>query len=940
MNPYRYLLTPLLLLTAVPHGTSGQSPPAETRPAVEDVLPSQVFLARGGGIYNNYALQDYEYSDAALVQPDLRRNRYGPLGNFLIDGYDIYEWRETRTTQSTGDLARSNILKDRRMIWFQNVVVGGETHKSWAAKVIIADDLRSGFTPLTLKLSRLNGIRLDAEVPRGQFSVLASRVGNPVYGSSTGYEQRPAERDSEVLLGAHGEAQLGALTLGATGANLHFYDSQQDDFSLRGGLQSGQTFPSFIIVRFADDSPDDQRGGPVVSAVRLVVNGQPRPDLEPVFVRINLREPTSVGVTSAITGRFQRSPYPDLGTKYAEYFYLQRHLAGDDVDKYVSVDDLVRYVHLAPPVGEQRADGDQVVMAFFDLSGESYVRQVRAEALVGNDYRMEMIGLYQDEKKRRSNTKEEGFYQPVSMSSRLRAPGNVQDLSNRRWISLDAGVLTGQIVMGVNGKWQAGAGRLRWEYARMLVYRQYPDGTPGYREPKEMSGRRQWIGARSSDGRDAGAYYLTGTWREGWLEGGGEVFSIGPRFVSASGTVEFVEDNDDNDRWPDTGQPGETTGNEIHLGEPDADPDGVFPGKDEDNDGIPDTNRNGNDIPDYDEPFLLFEVEPDDYVFGLDWNHNGVPDEREDDFLSDYPYELDQQGTHFYGRVHLSGGLTLTAGRLKARGVAGGGRNENDYAHLSFRRQALGRAALRVETRLERVRDSVANPWQIFEEFTRRGKQGAVWMPAGTRHYRRAQIRDPLEWRDSQDRQHYLEGKWTPVSGLRLEGNVRHQVNHQLGGLQEDGIAQKEDNIRLWSSVAKAEYLWDLGSKWQITFQGKGLYLRRTRDSVPVRLVDEWSLIPILKAEYRLTPRTELRMGSQGLPGLPWRKKDRVNERRSMEEEVRAVQLSSQSPYYGYEISVNLGMQVTKRNYDDPSRTLEEVDLTSVFFRVFLGEGF
>ena len=940
MNPYRYYLTLLLLLAAVPHGTSGQTQPAETRPVVEDVVPSQVFLARGGAIYKNYAFQDYEFSDAALVQPDLRRYRYGPLGNFLIDGYDLYSWRETRTNQSTGDIAGSELNKENRMIRFQNVIVGGETQKSWAAKLIVSDDLRSGFTPLTLKLSRLNGARLDAQVPHGQFSVLASRVGNPVYGSTTGYQQRSWERDSFILLGGHGETQVGALTLGATGANFHFYDSDQSDFSLRGGLQSEQFLPRFIIARFADDSPDDQRGGPVVSAVRLMVNGQPRPDLEPVFVRINMREPTSVGVNNAITGQFQRAPYPSLGTKYAEYFYLQRHLAGENVSKYVSVDDLVRFVVPLHPGEEKRADGDEVVLAFFDLTDEPYVRQVRVEALVGNDYRAEVIGLYQNEKRRRSSTKEESFYQAVEMSSRLRAPGNVQDLSNRRWIRFDVGTLTGQTVVGVNGKWQGRKGNLRWEYARTVVYRQYPDGTPGFREPKEMSGLRQWIGARTSDARDAAAYYVTGTWREGWLEGGGEVFSIGPRFVSHSDSLEFVEDNDDNDRWPDTGQPGEVTGNEVHLGEPDADPDGVFPGKDENNDGIPDTNRNANDIPDYDEPFLLFDVEPDDFVYGIDWNHNGVPDEREDDFLSDYPYELDQQGTHFYGRAHLRGGLALTVGRLRAKGVAGGGRNENDYAHVTFRREALGRAMLRVETRVEQVHDSVANPWQTFEEFTRYGKQGRVWMPLGTRHYRRETVRDPLEWRDSLDRHHYLEGWWTPISGLRLEGNVRHQVNHQREGLQEDGVAQKEDNIRLWSSMAKAEYLWKLGSQWLITIQGKGLYLRRTRDSVPVHLADEWWLIPILKAKYQLTPQTELRMGTQGLPGLPLRKKDLVNARNSIKEEVRAVQLSNRSPYYGYLISVNLGVQVTKRDYDDPSRAVEEIDVTGVFMRVFLGEAF
>jgi len=76
------------------------------------------------------------------------------------------------------------------------------------------------------------------------------------------------------------------------------------------------------------------------------------------------------------------------------------------------------------------------------------------------------------------------------------------------------------------------------------------------------------------------------------------------------------------------------------------DPDGVFPGNDADNDGIADNNKNNNDIPDYDEPFLMFDVDRDDFVFGNDYNNNTIPDFREDDMKFDLPYNLDRQGYH------------------------------------------------------------------------------------------------------------------------------------------------------------------------------------------------------------------------------------------------------------------------------------------------------
>ena len=100
-----------------------------------------------------------------------------------------------------------------------------------------------------------------------------------------------------------------------------------------------------------------------------------------------------------------------------------------------------------------------------------------------------------------------------------------------------------------------------------------------------------------------------------------------------------VDDNDDGDRYPDI-----KYGNAVGI-PPDrvgTDLDGVFVNQDADNDGAPDTNRNLNRLPDYEEPFLMFDVEPNSYVYGLDRNNNDDPDQREDDAEVDYPYEHDE----------------------------------------------------------------------------------------------------------------------------------------------------------------------------------------------------------------------------------------------------------------------------------------------------------
>ena len=510
-----------------------------------------------------------------------------------------------------------------------------------------------------------------------------------------------------------------------------------------------------------------------------------------------------------------------------------------------------------------------------------------------------------------------------------KAGGNVQDLSNLEWVGLDAGAFTGRTTLGVNGSWEVVGGRVRWEYARSIDFRQYPDGRPGYRGRNDMEGVRPWKGLRSDQGDEA--YYLTAEWRRGWLEGGGEVFSIGPDYSSG-----FVEDNDDDDRWPD----GRVRSGDIgpHLGDPGADPDGIFPGKDEDHDGVPDTNKNGNQVPDYDEAFLLYEVEPDEYVYGRDWDHNNVADYREDDFLPDYPYNPDQRGYHAFGRVHFPGGVALALGRQQARGIAFGGHNHSAYAHLTFAAERLFWGRIRAETLVQRVEDDIEDPYQVYEEVLRSAEAaGRGWAPPGGVYYRSSTVKDLLEYRDSVDRQHYVEGEWTPVLGLRLGGNVRYQVNRQREVSFADGTDQGAERLKLLTAVIRAEYVWQPTDQWEVTGQWKGLRLRRSRESLVVPLVDSWTSIPILKVRYQVTPRTVFQVGFQGLPGLPLREKDRADRRHSEEQEVRVVQLSNRSPYFGYQISMNLGVRVSRRQFDDPTRGVDDVDISAAFMRVFMG---
>ncbi len=893
------------------------------------------FLYRSDPSYLNYGFEDYTLPEFTRFS---RRNYYGPLGNFLIQGYDVYEWRETRST-TTSALPKS-FRTLPRFGRFERNLVARESHSRWAASLIYGEEIRTLFTPLTLALPGYDGIRLDTQVGNTRVAVIGQRYTGPFADSRYGggptwhhWDSAAEIRSSAMLLGAHGDVELGALTLGATGVNFHIFDAEQESFDLRGGLQAEQVLPVGYLVRFSDDSPEDLQAGALVSEVRLKINGEDRPDLRPFLARINGQNPTAVGTTNRLSGQFRRAVYLDQGTRFADLLYLRDHLQGEDVSDKVNLEELLRWVEALPDVPGHRADGHEQIIAIFDVSQEPFVRQVQVEALVGNDYRVEVLPLfvsapaveeYEFHYRVGGNTlvSTSGYLErkeTPGVTAVLRSRGNVQDMSNLEWVRLDLGEWTGRALWGLNGSWEWGDAEVRWEYARNVEFREFPDGRPGYREDREVRGIRRWNGARSST--DAGAYYVNGRWRRGRVEAGGELFSIAEEYDSG-----FVQDNDDDDRYPDIGHGHRPS---PHYTTIPYDPDGVFPGNDRDNDRIPDTNRNGNQVPDYLEAFLLYDVEPEEYAYGRDANNNGIADHREDDLDSDYPYELDQSGHHAFGVLHLPGGVRLTAGRLRAEGIVSGARNESTYGVVTFRRHNPRWGSVWAETRLQRVHDDIVDNYITYGEVLGGHEHWPTYAPT--------RLTDQLEYRDSLDRQHYVEADLTAAPGLRLGGNLRYAVNEQQEATLSDGSDQVADTITRLTMVARAEYVRELSDRWQLIAQGKGLVLRRTRESLAVDLADEWTLIPILKASCHITPRTYLWLGTQGLPGLPLRKEDLADGRDSYEEVVRVVQLTNRSPYFGYNIATNLGVKWTRRQYGDPARQREDLDIASAFLRVILG---
>ena len=637
-------LIPLLLLVACGLGVCPRAWAQEeiwTRkrqeketPSVPVIVSHQPFIGDLGERYSNYAFTGYQNYDTFGGRPPWI-NIYDPLGNFLINGQHLYSWTHRRSVEggTRGGSSGQSSSPFHLNVFNGILSIGGENQKGWASRLIVSMALRdpglsfftegiiTRFTPLTLNQTSLHGTRADVLTPFGDaLSLIAARR----YMSYSG-RRGPNSDDSAILLGGHYERRLGALRIGATYVNQHLFDVRNPINSLKGELHASEVIPALLAVRISDDSPQDGRGGPVVYGVELIVNGRRRPDLRPDVVRQDLGNRfTTVGKTSRMTGEFRPStyfnaniarstgPYRGMETPlFADYLYrrdYQLDPTDQNVAKNTDVERLVRFVGWEDPESILQADGTEYLVYYFNLEGEPYVRSVEVEATLGNDYRIEVaaLGVANPIAKTYEGRYDAPFYKTIR-----RAPGNIQDLSNLRKVRIPLGPDTGQSVWGGNIALDLPGVRVRGEYARSITYRRYPDGTPG--EGIALAGGvpalREWNGVRHWT-QDR-AWYLQ-VQREVDRYGiGAEVFSMGPMFnqrmtlrpgdialsynptysyqqLSTKVTfLSFLEDNDDRDSIPET----------VLMGTHDVPDFAVFPGWDADNDGIPDINRNANNVP-------------------------------------------------------------------------------------------------------------------------------------------------------------------------------------------------------------------------------------------------------------------------------------------------------------------------------------------------------
>jgi len=399
--------------------------------------------------------------------------------------------------------------------------------------------------------------------------------------------------------------------------------------------------------------------------------------------------------------------------------------------------------------------------------------------------------------------------------------------------------------------------------------------------------------------------------------------------------IPLIEDNDDDDAFADTNWENRS----INLGTAGnlnsyLDPDGVFPGNDYDNDGIADNNKNMNAIPDYDENFLMFDVDPDEYVFGDDFNNNTIPDFREDDPKYDTPYDLDRQGTHFNVRLTPVESVNLYVGSMRTEGVGLNTRTYDDYFKLNMNYDVFSVGTLYAESRYEEIQDNVRDVY--FKTRTNQGTSYQAGTGLAVGRYQRDLYYDELEYRNSKVNRIFLQSTIRTIPSITFENHLRLENNKQIEGDMFDGTYQPYDELNTLAMVNKVIYTKQWGNF--VFAPGIKFRLYKKSRSESLQPLDHSMLrIPMITFKYIISDRTALTLGLQGVEGLQLYYKDYVQPENDYMQKNYLFQIENRSDYFGYQIWTGMGFALDQVDYQSEYREFENYKASEFFIRMLCG---
>ena len=530
------------------------------------------------------------------------------------------------------------------------------------------------------------------------------------------------------------------------------------------------------------------------------------------------------------------------------------------------------------------------------------VQKVSFAMVLSNDYRVEMTSNLQ------TNINGQPIFLPVT-----RAEGNVRDNTNQRVVRFDYGLPSANQIASVDLVVEDVWGmEVRGEFARNTQFQRYPNINI------------QKLSNLEKSEITADAWFLNATRRTGRWFSYGEAFSMDHDYTTRGyitdqndfvdyenqrqNWFEYIDDNDDNDQlvdWPRFGGGGGDNS--------------VFPGLDENNDLISDFNENVNLSPDYEEPFLRHYIDPPDFLFGVDMNHNTVVDRFENDEEADYPYKKGHRGWNIYGGGELYPGINVTIGRNGEWLIAGEEESRALYMIVSALRDLPGTGKFEIFHILKFVEDNISD--NLLQWVQRPGSIGGL-----------QPFDDPQITKDAMVNQSFVGWKYT-------RGDLTFMNKFRFDHFKQRGTKSDRLNDSSFIGVInKADYPVEIGRNITLIPRWKNMWRKRSQPRTSQLAINELSEIFSLSAVFPVLTKSRVEVGVEA---IVFRNAEAIPDPLPPEYiddfigKVFTLQYTNRVQYQGYSITSNVGFQVNDINF--ANLTDLDVSNTIAFIELFAG---
>ena len=327
----------------------------------------------------------------------------------------------------------------------------------------------------------------------------------------------------------------------------------------------------------------------------------------------------------------------------------------------------------------------------------------------------------------------------------------------------------------------------------------------------------------------------------------------------------------------------------------------------------------------------MFDVDPDEYVYGDDFNNNAIPDHREDDMKYDTPYDLDRKGHHVYLRFSPVKSVKLFAGTFRTRGVGLDNRTDDDYFKANIDYDVFTVGKLYAEYRYEKIQDNIRDKFVVVPTYrTQIGRAGR-----GSR-YTRDLYFDEVEYRNSRVQKIFIESRIRAVPSITLENHIKFERNKQIEGTMYDNTFQPKDIVSTLAMVNKFAYTKQLGN-WTISPGVKfRLYKKGRLESL--NPLDHYMMrIPLVYVRYTISPLTNVTLGMQGFKGFELLYRDYIQSHNDYKQINYILQIENRTNYFGFDVWGGFGFKLEQINFDEKYRKFEEYKSSSFFVRMWMG---